>query len=69
METEIRKDYYAFLLRLWRVGEIGSWRATLENPHNGKTYGFADLNKLFSFLHEQIGNSDDSTQVVNKPEE
>ena len=56
METEIRKDYYAFLLRLWRVGEMGSWRATLENPHNGKVYGFANLKELYDFLTKEMGD-------------
>jgi len=56
METNNRKEYIAFLLRLWRDGEMSSWRATLENPHNGKKYGFADLKNLFDFLIKETGD-------------
>ena len=66
METEIRKDYYAFLLRLWRVGEMDPWRVTLENPHNGKMYGFANLKELFDFLTKETNESRDSTEVENE---
>jgi len=47
--------YLAYLLRLWREGGTAPWRATLEDPHTGRRYGFADLRGLFAFLEEQTG--------------
>jgi hypothetical protein len=58
MKKHSRKNYMAFLLRLWQEGEAKTWRATLENPHNGKRYGFADIEKLYAFLDEKTGNID-----------
>ena len=51
------KRYFAYLLRLWRVNSTGilSWQASLEDPHNGKQIGFADLVSLFSYLKDQTG--------------
>ena len=41
---------------------MGSWRVMLENPHNGKLYGFANLDKLFAFLADKTGENDDKDQ-------
>lgn len=49
------KNYYAYLLRIWREGDQGGWRASLENPHTGEKMGFADMEKLFVFLAEVAG--------------
>jgi len=35
---------------------MGPWRVTLENPHDGKMYGFADLKELFDFLIKETGD-------------
>jgi len=50
-------DYYAYLLRLWRADtETGPvWRASLDSPHTGERWGFADLAALFVFLEENTG--------------
>ncbi len=55
--TGEERQYYAYLLRLWRV-ETGArpvWHASLEDPHTGERKGFANLNSLFDFLIEQMG--------------
>ena len=50
------RRYLSFLLRLWQVRQNGLdvWRASLEDPHNGRRYGFADLKGLFTFLSQQM---------------
>ena len=50
------RNYLVFVLRLWQEGEETSWRATLENPHNGKRHGFSDLEKLYAFLEGRTGD-------------
>ncbi len=37
------------MLRLWQVNNTGlsDWQASLEDPHNGKKIGFADLESFF----------------------
>lgn len=55
MKSEQVYNYRAYMLRVWREGETGPWRATLENAHTGKRYGFADLQRLFDFLTRQTG--------------
>lgn len=49
------RRYIAYLLRLWRVNntEHIDWQASLEDPHNGKQTGFADLASLFVYLKDQ----------------
>lgn len=55
-----RKDYRAFMLRLWRAGDppaagqTTNWRASLESPHTGERIGFGSLTELFSFLQEEV---------------
>lgn len=45
----------AFLVRLWQEGEAATMRVTLENPHNGKRYVFANLEELVAFLEDVMG--------------
>ena len=55
-----RKDYRAFMLRLWRAGappvagQMANWRASLESPHTGERIGFGSLAELFTFLQEEV---------------
>jgi hypothetical protein len=51
-----RPAYLSFLLRLWRApGGVGQpWRASLEDTLTGQRRGFADLEALVAYLHEQI---------------
>ena len=47
-------DYLSYLLRLWREGEPGcNWRSSLENVATGERRGFAGLDDLTRFLHQQ----------------
>jgi hypothetical protein len=48
-------QYRAYLLRLWREGEHGPWRATLEDPHTGERIAFATADKLLAYLSDQLG--------------
>ena len=52
---EEKQRYHAFLLRLWPVKAHGQtvWRASLESSHTGERWGFADLDALWAFLHQQ----------------
>jgi len=56
MMTE-QPGYLAYMLRLWRVNDGGNsvWRASVESPHSGERYGFANLELLFAFLEEKTG--------------
>jgi len=68
-DTQERRDYLSYLLRLWRVGGDGGthckeevvWRASLESPHTGERIGFAGLDELFAFLRQQ---TDDEASAV-----
>jgi hypothetical protein len=55
------RDYVAYLLRLWREkgGELGWWRASLQDPHSGERVGFASLEELFVYLRREIGDLPD----------
>jgi len=50
-----KREYMAYLLRLWRDKQDGSWRALLENPNNGERAGFATLAELVTFLESKTG--------------
>ena len=49
-------SYRSYLLRLWRVSgeEMATWSASLESPHTGERWGFADLEEMVAFLRRQI---------------
>ncbi len=48
--------YLSFMLRLWLVDGSGApaWRASLEDAHTGRCYGFGSPEALFAFLAELI---------------
>jgi hypothetical protein len=46
----IPADYHAVLLRLWRDGPGGAWRASLQHAESGERIGFARLEQLFAYL-------------------
>jgi hypothetical protein len=50
-----KRDYLAYLLRLWRDKQETPWRALLENPHTGERVAFATLPELVAFLEEKTG--------------
>ena len=49
-------QYHAYLLRFWQEEESTSWRASLEDPHSGETFGFASLRELFNFIESRISD-------------
>ncbi len=55
--TYQEKRYWAFMLRLYRVGETDQpdLRASLEDPHTGERHSFATLRELFDFLLAYTG--------------
>jgi hypothetical protein len=57
--------YYAYLLRLWRVAEMGQpvvWRGSLQAARNGAILGFASLDELFEFLRRLTGMTSDTAE-------
>ncbi|MCA9961132.1 MAG: SgcJ/EcaC family oxidoreductase [Anaerolineales bacterium] len=50
-----KRDYMAYLLRLWREKSDSPWRALLENPHSGERAAFATLPELVTFLVDMTG--------------
>lgn len=52
-----KREYMAYLLRLWRDKRDGPWRATLDNPSTGERTGFAHLRELVAFLEAQTGET------------
>ena len=61
MTAPEQRDYFAYLLRLWRASgvEPAAWRMSLEDPHTGERIGFANLESLFAFLKAQMGDDAD----------
>jgi len=53
-------DYYACLLRLWREGAGGVWRASLQLTEGGERVGFADLEQLLAYLWLLISDTPDA---------
>ncbi|MFN8495025.1 MAG: hypothetical protein U0350_45900 [Caldilineaceae bacterium] len=47
------EEHHSYLLRLWRSGADGSWRASLQSVQTGDRHMFADLDSLLAFLVEQ----------------
>ena len=49
--------YQAYMLRLWQdQDETGPvWCASLESPHTGERWGFANVEALFEFVRQEIG--------------
>jgi hypothetical protein len=52
-------DYHAGLLRLWREGAGGAWRASLQDAESGERFGFADLERLFAYLRRLTEHAPD----------
>ena len=52
-----KREYMAYLLRMWRENKDSAWRALLVNPNNGEQAGFASLADLVTFLERQTGES------------
>ena len=46
-------EYQSYLLRLWRTGAWGTWRASLQNTATEQVVQFADITSLLAFLLTQ----------------
>jgi hypothetical protein len=57
-------DYHAGLLRLWRDGPGGPWRASLQDAESGERIGFADLERLFAYLRRLTGDTPDTSDTA-----
>ena len=55
-KTEGKKEYFSFVLRLWRAGndEEPVWRASLNNALTQELLGFAGLKEMCAYLEAQI---------------
>ena len=50
-----KREYFTYLLRLWREDRHSTWRALLENPNAEERIGFASLADLIAFLEDKTG--------------
>ena len=55
----------AYMLRCWEVRSHEPecqtvWRFSLEDPHTGDRFGFADLKALIEFLETELDQSKES---------
>src|SRR4051812_10439250 len=44
------QEHWSYLLRIWRAGGDGGWRASLQSIPEGERHMFADLESLLAFL-------------------
>jgi hypothetical protein len=49
----VKKDYQAYLLRIWREDNYSPWRASTQEVRGGEHRQFASLSELFDFLRSQ----------------
>ena len=61
-----RPHLRAYMLRCWEVRSLepecqAVWRFSLEDPHTGERFGFANLNALIAFLEADLTHSQEST--------
>ena len=47
------ENYHAYLIRMWRSSPDTLWRASAQHTQSGEIVFFADLERLFRFLHDQ----------------
>ena len=52
MSERAMSTYIAYLIRLWGEDDT-TWRGTLEDPHNGQRFAFADVEALFDHIRDQ----------------
>jgi len=44
------QEHWSYLLRIWRAGGAGGWRASLQSIPAGERHMFADLESLLACL-------------------
>jgi hypothetical protein len=58
-------QYHVYMLRFWQERSQDeaspAWRFSLEDPHTGERYGFADCDGLYAFLNEEIAKEPQET--------
>lgn len=59
------RTYLSYLLRLWRSDEAAPWRASLEDARTHEQHAFAETDRLFAFLCEQMLASPEETDPPN----
>jgi hypothetical protein len=61
-------DYLSYLIRLWRVREMGQdvWRASVQHPGTGERVSFRTLDELFVFLRQQTGAVSTSQEDITQ---
>ncbi len=52
MPEKTDPTYIAYLVRLWREDDT-TWRGTLEDPHTGQRYAFADVETLLEHIRSE----------------
>lgn len=50
---ETPSEYRSYLLRLWRAGEHGPWRAMLAPVGRDERHSFSALDELFAYLETE----------------
>ena len=62
-------EYHSYLLRLWRDGAQGVWRASLQSTAIGQVYHFANMEALVSFLDSHVvPGADDAARQLGAEE-
>lgn len=67
--VEQGRDYYSYMMRLWRVSERGTmvWRASLESAQTGERKGFVALDDMFDYLREQAAPVSGQSATMSEP--
>jgi hypothetical protein len=62
--------YRSYLLRLWvaTYDRQVVWRASLEDSRTGDRLGFSTLERLFAFLQDQYGQSNERADLSDASE-
>lgn len=68
MDQETRRSI-VYLLRLWPGGDEGDprWRVALISPDDGQRRGFATLEALCAFLHQESDQSSGGDIAGQRP--
>jgi len=60
------RTYLSYLLRLWRSDDTAPWRASLEDARTHEQHTFAETDRLFDFLCEQMLTAPEETETPNQ---
>lgn len=63
------RTYLSYLLRLWRSDENASWRASLEDARTHEQHAFAETDRLFAFLCEQLQTADPEDSAMTNQDQ